>query len=105
MATTHSPAAYGRRASSSKQSQGVAAMATHVDGFAKQLVSVADQKQWPRVAVLSAALVDGAIAAGDHQMEGAARHLLSAATMGTSETQIKRCLMRVIGAATRIRPH
>jgi|GEM_PF-3261267 len=72
-------------------------------GYIDQLVQATDRRDWVTVGTLSAVLAEGSSEAGVFELSGLAQQLASAARSGTGSANIRRSLLRLIGAYGRIR--
>jgi hypothetical protein len=72
-------------------------------GYIDQMVSAADRRDWKAVGQLSGALASGSSAAGASELSGAAEHVVVASQNGSNPANIRRALLRLIGACGRTR--
>lgn len=72
-------------------------------GYIDQLVGAADRRDWSAVGRLSQALADGSSEAGAFELSGAAQHVVAAWQGGSNPANIRRALIRLIGAYGRTR--
>lgn len=72
-------------------------------GYIDQMVSAADRRDWVTVGRLSRSLAEGGSEAGAFELSGAAQQVASAARSGASPANIRRALLRLIGAYGRAR--
>lgn len=72
-------------------------------GYIDQLVRAADRRDWVSVGRLSNALAEGSNEAGAFELSGAAQQVASASRSGNSPANIRRALLRLIGAYGRAR--
>ena len=72
-------------------------------GYIDQLIQAADRRDWVTVGRLSAALAEGSGEAGVFELSGAANQVASASRSGTNSANIRRALLRLIGAYGRVR--
>ena len=72
-------------------------------GYIDQLVRAADRRDWVTVGRLGEALAEGSGEAGVFELSGAAQQVATAARSGTNSANIRRALLRLIGAYGRAR--
>lgn len=81
----------------------VAAVLNSLPGMLDQLIAAADRRDWSEVVRQSETLAEIGISLKCETLAAPARELAAVAEARTSELEIKRRLLRVIGAAGRTR--
>ena len=72
-------------------------------GYVDQLICAADRRDWTTVGRLGVALAEGSNEAGAFEVSGAAQQVAAASRSANNPANIRRALLRLIGACGRAR--